>query len=394
LQPVARWRTTDDKGITWGAFAGAGRAWTVDEAGVVTGWELPKAAAASTAGERLPAANAVYRIDLGMRATPVLSPGGRYMAAVVGGRAMFFDTATGGTVGVVEGVSWPHGNVSFRPDGKQVSVSDQQRINVVDAASGKVERTVPIPQDFAPPAPSVRWLSKTYVLMGAAYLVDLERRRVVWRFDFPGRVRELTTVGGVTYFFQEEFPGRQVRMFSVKLLEHATLAAPTGERPIEELTVFAPGTKVAVVLATDAPADVRERIQKSLEDQVRAMGLVVDPAAPLRITARSENGAAVQQTYSGVGFQQQKVSVTPKIHKVIVERDGKELWATQNTVAGNGLVLVKKGQTIDEAIRAEQAASYAWLASVSLPKDLIGAKAYALRGSSGVEGKAAVPRKK
>lgn len=300
-QAVARWRTTGDKGITWGAFAGAGHAVTLDEAGVVTGWELPPAAGATAGGERLPGAKAVYRIDLGMRmgATPVLSPGGRYMAAVVGGRAMFFDTATGGTVGVVEGINWPHGNVSFRPDGKQVSVSDVQRINVLDAASGKVERTVPIPQDFAPPMQSVRWLSKTHVLMGETYLVDLERRRVIWRYELPTHARALPTFGGVSYFFKEEFPGRQVRLFSVKLLEHASLAAPPGERPIEELMVFAAGTKVAVVLATDAPVEVRGRIQKSLEEQVRAMGLVVDPAAPLRVTARSETGRRCSRRTAG-----------------------------------------------------------------------------------------------
>lgn len=84
--------------------------------------------------------------------------------------------------------------------------------------------------------------------------------------------------------------------------------------------------------------------------------------------------------------------MTPKVHKVVVERDGKELWTTQNTVSGAGLVLVKKGQTIEEAIRQEQAASYGWLASVVVPKDLIGAKAYAVRGSSSVDG--AAPRKK
>ena len=313
------------------------------------------------------------------------------------GRVTFFDTETGAPVGSLEGFSRMHAHVSFRPDGAQVAVTERERIRVFDAASGRLARSVPFPEDLMPGGyPSLQWLSNTQVLMVQSHprLVDLEARRMTWGVNLPSRATEAPVFGGVKYFFYENWPDTQVRLTSAKLLDAVPYRVGQGEKPVEQLMVFAPGTKVAVVLATDAPEAKRTQIAKALEEQVTRMGMTVDPAAPLKVTARSENGAPIQKQYGVPGFAPQQVTVVPKVLTVSVEREGKELWKTQITASGPGLLLVKKGQAIEDVIRAEQEESYLWLGRVQLPPDLIPPKAYALRGGFDVDDKGAAPRRK
>jgi hypothetical protein len=271
--------------------------------------------------------------------------------------------------------------MAFNAAGTLLSVTGAQRVSIVDVASGRVAREVPIPPKFVQNLkPGTTWLPSGYLLLSNRYLVSPSQRLVIWGYLFP-RGTKVESYAGTTWFVGGGTG--PLSLCSVKLPhDQAKSAAPPVK--VEDLLVFRKGDQVAIDLSTDAPADVRDKIQASLEKQVKAMGLTVGGGGPVRIVASTAAGETRNMEYRVFGRGVQSVSVTEKIHTLRVELDGKEVWKATSKAGASFIVSARKGQSLDDAIREEQNQSYNWLATVAIPRELVRPEGYEVAGVSRV----------
>ena len=352
-------------------FVDNGHLITQTKDNVLVYWELPADAAA------LP--KPVYRLraDSGLR--PAVSPGGKHVAVVDAGQVRFVETATGAPLGTVPDLRLTAGGrVAFKADGIVAAVRDRNLVYVVHIPTGRTMKTIPLPPSVAN-FPGVEWVDASHVLLGNRFLVNINRRLVVWQYSLG-----TSNVSGV-------FGGRGygVSLHSGKLLsaavphDEALNAQPAGNP--DDLLVFRPGVKVSLDLNTDAPEDVRAKIAKSFEDQLKAMGMTVAPDQPLRVVVSSENGPAKEMQYRNFGAGGrgvETVSVSDKIHKVAVTMDGQEVWKTQSVAGASMFLSLKKDQSIHDAIAEQQNRSYATIPGMRLPTTLIREADYPIPGAS------------
>ena len=87
-------------------------------------------------------------------------------------------------------------------------------------------------------------------------------------------------------------------------------------------------------------------------------------------------------TYRIFGRGEQTVNIPEKIHKVVVELDGKEMWNWTYKVGPSFMVSAKQGQSLEDAIRADMDQSYTMLVGVKIPKGIVRPEAYKVQGTS------------
>jgi hypothetical protein len=214
---------------------------------------------------------------------------------------------------------------------------------------------------------------------------------VTWEYRFPN--------GAATgYFAGRAFHVDRARAGNTDAHALAAVAIPHEEalnaQPTvnaDDLMVFKPGVKVSIDLATGAPEDVRQKILKSLQEQVRARGMEVADGQPLRITASSTDENSRQVDYRMFGGGVQKVNVVDRVHTITVTLDGVELWKNVSRSTPSPFVSTTKEQTIEDAIRKNQEQSYTALATVKLPQVLAKPTEYPLAGHSLVTEKGLQP---
>ncbi|HSI34036.1 MAG TPA: hypothetical protein VK986_10655 [Tepidisphaeraceae bacterium] len=319
----------------------------------------------------------VYRLKADHGSRPSLSPGGKYYAVVDGGEIRFVETATGNPLGTLPELKLTSGgHIAFKADGIVAAVTDRNRVLIVHVPTGRTMKTIPLPPSYAI-AQGLEWVDGGHVLLGNRYLINVNKRLAVWSYNLGVGVSGV--FGGRGYSLH----GRDAKLVSAVIPHEQALAVQTEANP-DNLLIFRPGVKVGLDLNTDAPEDVRAKIAKSFEEQIKAMGAVVAPDGALRVVVSSETGPAKEMEFrsfmGGGGIQ--KVSVSDKIHKVTVTLDGQEVWKTQSTAGVSMFLTLKKDQSIQDAIAEQQNRSYTWIPGMRLPTTLIRESDYPQPGSS------------
>jgi hypothetical protein len=157
----------------------------------------------------------------------------------------------------------------------------------------------------------------------------------------------------------------------------------------DDLLLLRPGVKVALSMNVDFAEPDREQVMAALKNQIAQNQLVLDDAAPIRITASTEQGKTTETEYRPIGAgpraPAQKVSVTPTITKLTIEVDGKKAWETRS-VSGAGFFLnLKEGQTLEQAVAEASRPNPQFLRNVKLPAFLTKPRDPAWYGSSRLE---------
>ena len=350
-----------------------------DAQGELVLWELPRGTQPANAVTPADRPHAVYRLKVSPGVKPLLSPGRTTIVALVKDKLRFFDALSGAPLGAVADVPGTNASIAFNAAATLISVTGHQRVSVVDLSAGRIAREIPLPPKFLRGrTTATAWLPSGHLLLGERYLVSPSQRLVIWGYLFP-RGTKVESYGGTTWFVAGDTG--PLSLCSVKLPDdQAKAAAPPVE--IEDLLVFRKGDAVSIDLSTDAPADVRDTIRASLEKQVKAMGLTVGGNGPVHIIASTTAGETRDLEYRLFGRGVRSVSVTEKIHTVRVELDGKEVWKTTSRAGASFMVSAKQGQSLDDAIREEQNRSYNWLATVTVPRDLVRPEGYDVAGVS------------
>ena len=179
LQPGPAWRIELESAVTGPLVAARDRALVVTRDGRI-------AAVGSTSGKRLwtrPPSPPESGDALLEPATPGIAQG----VAVVGGRSgllLGLDLATGQERWRLKGEPVVHPPVSAEVGGAERAVVCRgNKLAVIDAAEGKVDREIPLPA--APAAAPVARSGRAVAVLvdGTAVLVDLAQARIVWTRD-------------------------------------------------------------------------------------------------------------------------------------------------------------------------------------------------------------------
>ncbi|MDB5321247.1 MAG: hypothetical protein JWN40_2878 [Phycisphaerales bacterium] len=386
------------------AFVDASHVVSCDSEGELVLWELPgeKAATTQAAAGTLPKAGAtsaptpapvaarpkaIYRMKVSTNVKPVMMPGRKVLVAAASEKLRFFDALTGAPLGAVADLNLIGASLAFNPGGTLLAVTTAQRMSIIELASGRTAREIPLPPDFVKKSSTATtWLPSGHLLLGRRYLVSPSQRLVIWSYLFP-RGTQIEAFAGNTWFVAGEGAG-PLSLCSVKLPhDQAKTANPPVK--VEDLLVFRRGDQVSIELATDAPADVRDKIQQSLEKQVKAMGLTPG-GGTVRIVASTTSGETKSMDYRIFGRGVQTVSVTEKIHTMAVVLDGKEVWKVTNKAGASFMVSAKQGQSLEDAIREQQDRTYSWLAGLTIPRDMVRPEGYQVQGTSRVTASGAI----
>jgi hypothetical protein len=330
---------------------------------------------------------AIYRMKVNPTVKPVLMPDRKVMVAAANEKLRFFDALTGAPLGAVGDLNVISATLAFNPAGSLLAVTTPQRMSIIELASGRIAREIPLPPDFVKKSSTATtWLPSGHLLLGKRYLVSPSQRLVIWSYLFP-RGTQIEAYAGNAWLVAGEGAG-PLSLAAVKI-PHDQAKTATPPVKVEDLLVFRKGDQVTIEMSTDGPADVRDKIQQSLEKQVKAMGLTPG-GGTVHIIASTTSGETKNMDYRVFGRGVQTVSVTEKIHTMAVVLDGKEVWKVTNKAGASFMVTAKQGQSLEDAIREQQDRSYSWLASVKIPSDMVRPEGYKVQGVSRVTSSGAI----
>ena len=319
-------------------------------------------------------AKAIYAMEIDYGNEPVVSPGGKYLAAAVGGKVCLFDALTGETAGCLPGGHGTIDRLSFRPDGGQLASLSSMRLVVWDLAKGEVYRDMAFSTGIG--SDSVDWLYGGYVLCGGSSLVDLEHRVVIWEYlRDAGRGAPVAwgEYGG-QFWYAFEAAGGQGRMLSTAFLPHddvrrAAASLTSAEQPM----IVQPGASFTLDIRVQGDAAEQQQVHKALTDRLEAAGMTVGNGGPLVLQATTSTGESREMSFRAIGPSSRKdetATVTEQISTVAILENGKTIWQTGT---GGRLPLfleVRRGETIQQAIARHQAPDFAYFGQVDLPRFL------------------------
>jgi ribosomal 50S subunit-recycling heat shock protein len=369
----------DNEGeLALGAFLDATHVISSNAQGELVMWQLPDAAAQGAGAPARP--RAIYRMKVGILIKPLLSPDRKILLAEAKGKLRFFNPMTGQALGRITDLTPGAAGVAFNAAGTLLAVTTPQRMSIIDLSSGRIAREIPLPPEFVKRSSTLTtWLPSGQLLLGGRYLVSPSQRLVIWAYIFPRRTLVESYSGSTWFIAGEDGP---LSLCSAKLPHDAAKnAAPPVK--IDDLLVFRKGEQVTLDISTDAPGDLRDKIQQSFEKQVKAMGLTTG-GGNIKISASTTPGETRTQQYHVFGRGIESVTLTDKIHTISVTLDGKEVWKSTTRSGASFMIAAKQGQSLQDAAQEQQNRSYTWFTTVGIPKDLVREGMYKVAGTSKV----------
>ena len=363
LEPVRVWNPQDPNNIhkdtpSFARFIDADHVVCVNFPNKLSVWNVPEA-------------RAIWTIELANGSEPVVSPGGKYVAAAVGDRICLFDALTGKTAGCLQNVPGAIGTLSFRPDGGQCAVVSPQRVVVWDLQTGKVYRDIAF-SNYVPTG-SVDWLYGGYLLCGGSSLIDLERRIVIWKYlsdsagGEPGGWGEF----GGQFWYALQAKGSQGRALYPAVLPHDDVRRVAAGLDPEQLLAVRPGAAFTLDVRVQGDAAEQQQVQQALTARLQAAGMTVGQGAALVLQATTETGKSREMSYRAFGRplgEAEKVTITEQISRLKILEQGKPVWEGALFGGGPAFLEIKKGQTIQDALAPYQKPNLKYFSSVNLPR--------------------------
>lgn len=318
----------------------------------------------------VPEARAIHSLDVAHGTEPVVSPGGKYLAAAVGDAIGVFDALTGQTVGSLPVPPGAAGKLSFRPDGGQLAMLSARRLVVWDLQAGAIYRDIAFSTPLA--AGSVDWLYGGYVLCGGTSLVDLERRVVIWKYlpDATGAAPGGWGEFGGQFWYALQAAGAQRRTLVTVSLPHEDVARVSAGLDPEQLLAVRPGTALSLDIRVQGDAAEQQKVQQGLTARLEAAGLTVAPGAALVLQATTETGESREMSYRAFGRprgEAEKVTVTDQISRLKILEQGKPIWEEVVTGGSPMFLEIKQGQSLQEALAPYQKPNLDCFSRVDLP---------------------------
>lgn len=315
----------------------------------------------------IPSAKPIWKTKVGRSENVMLSNTGKFVFLETDEGLVCLDALTGKATGVMDTQNRPMSTKSISPSGKRLVTLGNSVVGVWDLETGKFVDEFALPPGSG--TGSIDAISDRFVLINRTILVDLDHESPVWMYNGAS---DLWPCGDRVYYIMNKAGRQEAQGLSNTKLPHASaLKAADALEPTEMLVK--PGDKVTLDLSIEASDDERKRIVAALTKQLTDAGLTIADGQPIRLVARTEQGkteSRVYQRWGGFGPggpRQEAASVTEKITRLAFEVDGKVAWETRSVNFGGGMVSIKQGQSIADAVAAGNTYNTGFLATVHVP---------------------------
>ncbi len=345
-QHVISWKPYEgdgwaDRDVEWAGWVDAGHVLTLSKGRKLVLWEAAKA-------------RAVYCLDVTMGCRPALSPGRSYVVVATTGGVEVYDPLSGRLTGRLAEEAPGFAQFSFSPDGRSLAVASHQRLQVWEWEPRRLWRDIAVPAVAG--SAGIDWTSDGYILLRGVYLVDLDRRIVLWEYKRSGTAAaEAGGLFGGLYWYVAMGgmpPGQLQQVVPVELPHPEARRVAEGLDP-DSLLAIKPGVRVSLEINVQASPDERRKIAESLTSRLEKNGVTVAPGQPIKLVARTAPGETQQIEYSEhIGFNRPvaKVSVTDKKCELAFVVNGRTAWQSQAVFSAPHFLRLKEGQSVQQAV--------------------------------------------
>lgn len=300
---------------------------------------------------------------------PAISPGRKQIAVATRRGIAILDSTTGQTLAAIAGPGLDHGSLAFSPDGSRLGHLTSQELRAWDLSTGKVRQEMWFPKQMG--SSSLEFVGGPYVLVNHQFLVNLDKRIVLWQYESAqSHGRAVGQFGGGKNWLVTS-SGLGVRSsYGLRCVSIPDAAAKSKDDSIGgNLFVLKPGARVALNINLPDANDV-PKATKHLTTQLQAAGMVVDPAAPLVLEASINDAGSETKKYSRFAFSRdgEEATVSKQMSVLSLKENGREVWvATGRYGSAPSMVLIKSGQSIQEAVNEKQINPAQFFFNVKLP---------------------------
>jgi hypothetical protein len=253
-------------GVVWGTFLGNDRLLTSDGSGLLALWEVPDV-------------QPVWCVKL-EGGTPVLSPGGKYLAMIADNKLQLIELESTRVVGSLP-TPLRGARLAFRADGKQLAGIYGDEVCIWDLETKKVTRDFNL-QFTLGGGDCFAWIDDKHLLVGES-VVDVDRRVRIWSYT---GTRGCAVQDGRLWFLSEPSTKGEVTLASTRGVPQQAIDAVAKLKP-EDLMLIGPGVEVAVeVSASGDGQSAREDLERKLKDN----GMKVVSSSKVRLIGTVQPG--------------------------------------------------------------------------------------------------------
>ncbi|HEX5102467.1 MAG TPA: WD40 repeat domain-containing protein, partial [Pirellulaceae bacterium] len=316
-------------------------------------------------------AKALWSVKTAQHNTPTLSANRAQFAAVIDGGIGIFNAATGDTLARISTETpLQRGTLSFSPDGKRLAHLTSAVLLVWDLTTGKQIHEVWFPTIQS--GKSLDWCGEGFVLVDRSQLVDLDKRIVLWEYEFTGRGQPLAGYLGGRFWLVASGSDHVHQLFSPTIPD-ASAVAKSQQLTADGVLALKPGAQVSVQVNLPAHGGELQKVTQELTNSLTKLGFIVVAGAPLTLEATITDDGKESVDYRGFGFGRRgsdKVEVQKYTSNVTLKENGKVIWTAGAHYGAPHMVRQKDGQTIQQAVDEQRGNPVDFFAHVRIPRQM------------------------
>jgi hypothetical protein len=316
-------------------------------------------------------ARAVYKMDLAHGSgIPALSANRKYLAVSVNDGVYILDALTGDSLAKMPGDPGSVSALSFRPDGTQLAGFSAQRLSVWNLEKGDLYRDIYFSQALH--ATKIDWLDRGYLLVGGQNLIDLDRRIVLWRYQFEGMNAGSPAFGesGGAFWYALTSQDRKERGLFRARLPHEEALKTAASLRADDLLAVKPGAQVSLSVNVQGDPNEQQKALNALTAQLRQLGMSVVNGGSLVLQASTETGKTSTIEYHAFGRLggSEKATVTEQISRLKFVENGKVIWEAVSVSGAPHILHMKQGETAQQALAPYQRPNVQFFVNVKVPQ--------------------------
>lgn len=290
--------------IGWAGFTAGNQVATLNESQKLIVWSVPDC-------------KAIYQIPK-LGDVVGMSPGRKYLLVIVDRALKLLDLTTGQYAGKLP-LSNMHPRFmasAFSPRGDRLAVVSPRGFTLVNLQDGTVAA------EFAMAATafrSIQWCSDRHLIADQKYLVDLDKKTVVWKYQVPAFGSDsIHGTPDLRLWFLERDKLVGVPVPSREVLRNAELA------DIKKQAIVSPGSTIAISSVSVGVGDVTEdEARDALTRAFTKHGVNVVANAPITVSLDTEQKSTgrklvAKKVFGGRGeqevFEQQQIIITLEVN--------------------------------------------------------------------------------
>ena len=258
----------------------------------------------------VPAARAIWQLEIGLLARPMLSDDRRTIVVEVDDRFGVFETLSGKCLGALPPEADVRSRAAISPDGTRLALCQQARFSIWSLEKPTVLLEIGQPVWFK----SLVWVADDLLLAEdhyfKNYLVDAKLGVVVWRVGPPDRksksYRDIKLAAGGGWRIETETTAQKKEY----TLTGGPLPLDAARKMAARIKpgvayLFAPGDKVSIDISQPAmSAESKTKAIASLTAQLKAIGVDVAEGQPMRLILTKTPGQNANMAYRAGGALQ------------------------------------------------------------------------------------------